>query len=187
MAYYFSPFKRVDYDISKDNKPVSSVNLLTRFKIADKILKSKAVYYNYNVKEGERADVIAFKYYGDFTLDWLIFLTNNIVDPLYDWPLDTPSLERFIIKKYGSLRAANEGIHHYEHIIQQHEVLYDGTIVPEKSIIIDQTTYDSLGGQDTRIITNYNYEVDKNDKKRLIKLLDEEYVTSVIDKVSEIA
>ena len=97
MPFYFEPFPTVLYDIKKNGKKVELTNLFLRYKIVEAFKNQKATYYNYNIKEGERPDTIAFKYYGDASLDWIILLTNNIIDPQFEWPLDKRSFQRFLV------------------------------------------------------------------------------------------
>ena len=184
--FYFEPFPTVSYDLQKNGNSVEVTDLFKRFKVLDVFKDQYAVYYNYSIKDGERPDVIAAKYYEDPSLDWIILLTNNIVDPQFDWPLDRKSFENFIIKKYGSLATAREQTHHYEQITQQQSVLFDGTIVPEEYFEIDLTTYNSLSSSEKRIVTSYEYEERINEAKRDIKLLSEEYVFDLINQVKDV-
>lgn len=186
MPYYFRPFPLTTYDVKKNNKSALLTNITSRFKLVEAFQRQEAVYYDYSVKEGERADTIAFKYYGDASLDWVIYLTNDIIDPEFEWPLSNRALTSYITKKYGSVAAAMEQTHHYEQIIQQHQVLFDGTIIPAKYEQIDLTTYDSLASADKRIVTSYEYENEVNESKRSIKLLSEDFITPLLSQVKRI-
>jgi len=186
MAYYFRPFPLTTYDIKKNDKSTLLTNITTRFKILEAFERQEAVYYDYSVKDGERADTIAFKYYEDSSLDWIIYLTNNIIDPQFDWPLSSTSLNRYIIKKYGSVTAAMEETHHYEQILQQHEVLFDGTIIPVIREEIDLTTYGALSSSEKRIVTSYEYEQELNESKRSIKLLSADFIAPLLSQVKRI-
>src|SRR6056300_1416972 len=144
MAYYFRPFPYINYDLKKNGNSTVLTNIMTRFKIVESFQRQEAVYYEYTVKEGERADQIAFKYYDDPYLDWVIYIVNNIIDPEFDWPLDRRSFESYVAKKYGSVSTAMSTTHHYEKIINNQSVTFDGINIPERTVEIDQTTYDSL-------------------------------------------
>lgn len=183
--YYFEPFRTINYDIKKNGNTVEVTDLFLRYKVLDIFKNQYAVYYDYSIKEGERPDIIAAKYYEDPSLDWIIFLVNNIVDPQFDWPLDQNALTNYIKKKYGSVAAAREQTHHYEQITQQQQILFDGTVVPEESYEIDLTTYNTLSSSDKRIVTAYEYEENKNEAKRNIKLLSEEYVFDLVNQVKD--
>ena len=60
-------------------------------------------YMNYTVQEGERPEDIAFYYYDDPSLAWLVLLSNNIIDPYTHWPKASSELEKYIISEYASL------------------------------------------------------------------------------------
>ena len=184
--FYFEPFPTINYDLEKNNNPTAVTNIFLRYKVLDIFKNQFAVYYDYSIKDGERPDVIAAKYYDDPSLDWIILLTNNILDPQFDWPLDRESFDNFIVKKYGSVTAAREQTHHYEQITQQQEVLFDGTIVPEEFFEIDLTTYNILSTSEKRIVTSYEYEERLNEEKRNIRLLSEEYVFDLINQVKDV-
>jgi len=184
--FYFEPFPTIDYDIKKNGNTTEVTNLFLRYKILDVFKNQSAVYYNYSIKDGERPDVIAAKYYDDESLDWIILLTNNIVDPHFDWPLDNQAFTNYIVKKYGSITAAKEDTHHYEQITQQQEVLFDSTILPEEFYEIDLTTYNTLSSSEKRIVTSYEYEERLNEAKRDIKLLSEEYVFDLVNQVKDV-
>ena len=70
------------------------------------------VFDNYDVKDGEKPEDIAFKYYGDAEYHWVILMTNNITDRYYQWPLTQPQFQEHLEDKYG---AGNEdATHHFE-------------------------------------------------------------------------
>lgn len=186
MAFYFRPFPLVNYDLKKNNNNTVLTNIMTRFKIVESFQRQEAVYYDYSVKEGERADQIAFKFYEDASLDWVIYIVNNVVDPEFDWPLDRTSLESFIAKKYGSVSTAMSQTHHYEQIVAAQSVLFDGTIIPEESYQVDLQTYNTLPAADKKVVTSYEYEIEKNDKKREIKLLSNDFLISLLNQVETI-
>ena len=193
MPHYFRPFPPINYDLKKNGKPTSLTNITLRFKIRQALLAKAVVYYDYQIQEQDRPDIIAELYYQDSTLDWLILIVNDIIDPHFEWPKEQYSLDKFIRQKYGSISAAHSLIHHYEKILNKQSVLSDGTIVPERKVNIDQTTYNSLAGDTlegeagfvkTRVeVTAYQYEQDLNDERRNIKLLDVAYLPQVLSAV----
>ena len=178
--FFFSDYPTANYDLKKNGKKTLVSNITIRFKIAEVLRLKSAVIYNYTVKDGDKPDVIADRYYEDATLDWVLFLTNNIIDPHWEWPLDQNSLDRYITKKYGSPEKAMQTNHAYEKILRPHSVLFDGTVIPEKKVIVDKETYDQTALASRREIDKYTYEIELNDSKREIKVLDKRYVNAVI-------
>jgi hypothetical protein len=142
--------------------------------------------YQYNVQNGERPDIIAYKYYEDANLDWVILLTNNIIDPQFEWPLDDRSFERYIRKKYGSLEAAKQTHHLYEKILREQQVYFDGTIIPEKTVVVDKETYDLTSPTSRRAIDKYTYELELNEARSQIKILDKRYIQGLLTTYRDI-
>ena len=70
------------------------------------------LFDNYDVQDGEKPEDVAFKWYGDADLHWVILMTNNVTDRYYEWPMTQPQFQNFIEDKYGL--ANIDAIHHYE-------------------------------------------------------------------------
>lgn len=105
---YFNKLGIITYDDQLVNNIISSV----RFK--DIVLKTQAAFYPYTIKEGERADTIAANYYDDARYTWLVYLSNKIMDPYYEWPLSQYDLQKYLIKKYGTVAEAADKVAFYK-------------------------------------------------------------------------
>ena len=90
-----------------------ATNVMARLLISEKVKQYGSAYYRYTIKEGERPDHVAFDYYGDSSLSWLVFLSNQIIDPYFDWPLTEDQFNRYLIETYGTREAATEKILYY--------------------------------------------------------------------------
>lgn len=95
MSRYFRYFPIVDYD----GKRVT--NITRRVKVNDKLINDPYLYLPYTVKEDDRAEDIAYYYYGDVNRVWMIYLANNIVDPYTQWVLNSDDFEKTVRKKYS--------------------------------------------------------------------------------------
>lgn len=85
-------------------------NLLSRVKVDT----DKTSMHAYTLKnQDKRADIVADKYYNDSSLDWLVLLSNAVVDPYYDLGLDELNFQNFIVSKYGSSDNAVNTILYY--------------------------------------------------------------------------
>lgn len=159
------------------------------------------VFYEYEVKDGETPEVIAGKYYGNPEYHWVVLLFNSIVDPLYDWILGYDELIAFCEEKYGSIANTQSGIHHYEKIVETREN-ESGTITT-KYLQVDANTYANLTNdiaftsyelddgtsmelkESRRSRTNWDYEMDKNEEKRKIRLLKREYLDQFVSEYNQ--
>lgn len=111
MDNYFKHFPLVQYGNSVAN--TVAVNLFAKIAFQKNLQLNYEVFHPYTIKEGDRPDTIAYLYYGDSGYDWLVYFSNNIVDPYYDWYMDTETFKRFIASKYGSLTEAKRKIKYF--------------------------------------------------------------------------
>jgi len=188
MSEFFQHYPQINYDISgaKPIKTKIAINIMMKAKIKS-ILKNDIVnYFPYTIPDSERPDITAYKIYGDVKYTWLVFLINDIHDPLFDWPLNSREFGNYIKNKYGTLNSAKNTVHHYEQIIRTRtEATGTTEALPEKKIEIDETSYNALDPADRNIVYNYNWEVTRNEAKRDIKLIDKRYVSDILSEHSE--
>lgn len=185
-SFYFEDFPKVSYDIKKNGKIENVTNIMLRYKFNAIIKNFVSPYYDYTIQDGDRADIVAFNEYDDYTLDWLIYMVNDIIDPNFDWPLSQRTLQTYISEKYGSIATSQATVHEYRKVLNQQSVLSDGTIIPKKTLVIDETTYNTLSEVNRESISKYQYETDLNDSKRQIKLISEEFVPGILLEVREV-
>lgn len=107
MPFFFKPFPTTRYN----NAAVT--NLTVRIKFIESALRNNAVFYPYTVADNERPEDIANHYYDDPSYSWIVLLANNITDPYHGWHMSSDRMRDFIIKKYGSIEAAEEQIMFY--------------------------------------------------------------------------
>lgn len=97
MSGYFSFFPSLLY------ANTAASNLIAKVKFNEAVFKRAATYYPYTIVNNERADQIAESYYGDASYDWIIYLGNDIIDPLNEWPKSENTFNDFLALKYGSV------------------------------------------------------------------------------------
>ena len=138
MARYFDRFPVIDYDgnVAK--------NILARVDFTDKTKKDIYSTFQFTLEEGfERPDILSYNYYGSSKFDWMIYLTNNIVDPYYDYYKSTEDFKSYIETKYGSNSNARSITLFYR--LNWHE--------DERTITTQQ--YDSLEADETSNAQKY--------------------------------
>ena len=188
MSEFFQHYPQINYDISglKPIKTKKAINIMIRSKIKSMVLDNIVAYFPYTIPEAERPDVTAYKEYGDVKYTWLIFLINDIHDPIYQWPLNAREFGAYIKNKYGTLSYAQSTVHHYEQTIRE-RVEATGTSEPfsKATIEVDLTTYNTLAVGSRRIVYYYDWEVERNEDKRNIKLIDKNYVSDILAEQAE--
>ena len=192
MSEYFSNFPRILYDIEGKNSTtpehIVAVNLMIRQKFRDAIKEEISMYYPYVIpEEMSRPDVLAFNIYGDIKYTWTIFMVNDILDPYWEWPMDSKNFGMYLSNKYGSVDTSKITLHHYEQIIHSRtEVTGTADSIPERVVEIDYTTYRAVGEDNRKIVYAYEYEVDKNEANRSISLVDASYISGVLDETRQL-
>jgi hypothetical protein len=186
MAFYFRPFPKIQYDLKKNKLPLLLTNVTARYKIRDRLKDRVAIYYDYIVQDSDRPDLIAYKYYNDETLDWLIYLVNDIIDPYYDWPLAQDPFNKYMTTLYGSVAGAKATVFEYRKLLNKQSVLFDGTIIPERYVVVDQNVYNETATDMRREVDAYEYYEEQNNEKRKIRLLDKRFIGLVVSEVETI-
>lgn len=191
MPRYFNKFPKMLY--TKDNNTSLVTNILTRIDTIKNELDNVALFYNYDIQEGDTPEMIASKYYNDPELHWVVLIFNNMFDPFYDWPLHYQQFQEFIIDKYGDAATALATHHHYEKTI----ITIDGYSgqSTKNTFIIDLDSYNAVipstttrtfpNGQTVTVVTTkrdvdcYIYEEELNELKRTIKLIKNDLIPEI--------
>lgn len=134
---YFKTIPLVEYtDLQNTDSQykVLLTNILTRSGFLREIMENSALFYEYQVKDGETPEIIADKLYGDVERFWIVLLFNNISNPYYGFPLVQEQLNDLITSKYDmSLATAQSTIHHYYERITR-TVLFNGVVQSQETI-----------------------------------------------------
>ena len=172
---YFDRFPLMAYDMKGNQQYKLLPNILRRVKLRSGLRSSAFLFDKYDVKDGERPEDVAFKYFGDAELHWVVLMTNNITDRYYQWPLSQPQFQEHLTDKYG---AGNEdAVHHYEKT-QDSGV----TSSRDSSHLVECNSDDG----DPDIISNRQYEQRKQDEYRQIQLLDKRFLGAFVDEFEEL-
>ena len=213
MSNYFKRIPNIDYVSRLPNAKIGDYmkvkNLFKRGVLRDDIFQDLAVFTKYEINGDDRPDNVAFDFYGDSQLDWLVLVCNNIINIQSEWPMSQKSFDNYLLNKYAQSGDSEtdtydrvyNGVHHYEtkqiKNTNDVEILAEGlTASPEYTL----TYYDWLVGgyvilskaddelYNTSLltqITNYQYEEKIENDKRNIFLLKPLYVSLVIDDLTD--
>jgi hypothetical protein len=98
---YFKYFPKINYKFEENGKFTKQIVDLTAVpKIVENLKDKDGIFVDYIVKDGERPEHIAKRVYGREDLHWIILLSNQIVNPYFDWPLSNFQLDRYIEDQY---------------------------------------------------------------------------------------
>ena len=156
-------------------------NIFRRVKLRDDLQNVFTIFNKYEIQEGARPDTVAEELYGSSQYDWVVLIGANIINVRNEWPLSNGDIYRYSEQLYGN--DLND-VHHYEttevkdsngRLILPAGKIVDSTFtIPNPNIPI-QTLNPVVG------ISNYEYEVIKNNKKRDIYVLKPAYLQQVIN------
>ena len=169
-----------DYEIVK--------NLFKRAVMRDDVYGSLVNFEKYSVKDDERPDQVAYDFYNDSNLDWVILTTNNIVHVRDEWPMGSQDFLTYLNAKYTAAELTN--IHHYET-----KVIRDAAnnLIQPAGIYVDSDhsiTYVDRGVTTTKSeitsVTFLEHETNVNDKKRNINILKRELLDTFFRDINNI-
>tara|TARA_R110000765_G_scaffold234779_1_gene337795 strand:+ start:42 stop:584 length:543 start_codon:yes stop_codon:yes gene_type:complete len=169
---YFSLFPTIFYDAVGNSDPKIVTHLLKRVALHSKASESVALFDTYDVRNGETPEMIAHKYYDDAEYHWVVLLVNNITDRYHQWPMNTRQFLAHLAERYDNVDA----VHHYE--INQ----VSGDTSVKINIGITNIDIDGNTIADATLITNREYEEEKQDVLRKIRLLDPEHLEQFVEE-----
>ena len=196
MSNYFRKLPDFDYVSRLPDAKISAYikvkNLFKKGTLREDIFQNVSFFTKYKITGDKRPDNVAFDFYKDSRLDWLVLTCNNIINVFEEWPLQQLEFDRAMVEKYGTYDNLFNGVHHYETT----EVKDSNGIVFVKSGLKTGETF-AFKYADTRSgtlvdlanisipVTNYEYEVELEDAKRNIFLLKPQYLSVVRDDLEE--
>lgn len=186
---FFSILPNISYDEKPISYPfsesdyVTAKNFFRRYKINDNVFSYVAFLQKYTIVDGDRPDTLADKLYGDPLYDWVILMTNNLVNAQYDWPMSNYTLQKVVEKEFEDPYGT---IHHYE--------TYEYGPYPA-GLRVDVTFFNKIhklniggeiitknGNELCRPVTIIEHYSAENDKKREIYLLKPTFLTAFVDE-----
>jgi hypothetical protein len=194
MGYfnYIPDFNYVDRNPNaKLGDQVRVKNLFRRIKLREDIFQDTTVFEKYQIRGDDRPDNIAYQFYGRSDYDWIVLVSNNIVNIQTEWPMPQNTFDSFILNKYGTYQNAN-AVRHYE--TREVKNTQGVTIVPAGQIVdkgYSYTYYEEFQqafvdtGDITVEVTNYDYETRIEEAKRNIFLLKRRYLPVILDDIEK--
>ena len=190
---YFRQLPDLDYpSLSNDRKSAYDYqivkNIFKRAVLRDDIFDEVVAFTKYSVVGDERPDQVAFDFYGDSGLDWVVLTTNNIIHVRDEWPMGNQDFLTYLNDKYTDQELSN--IHHYET-----DLLRDssGKLIHPKGLKVPSDY--SISFLDNGVlrteskITSFTFlenETNLNDAKRNINILKTSYLDLFLDDFAEI-
>tara|TARA_Y100000114_G_scaffold108930_1_gene102331 strand:+ start:1400 stop:2074 length:675 start_codon:yes stop_codon:yes gene_type:complete len=190
---YFRQLPELDYpSLANDRKSAFDYqtvkNIFKRAVIRNDIFDEVVAFTKYSVQGDERPDQVAYNFYRDAGLDWVVLTTNNIVHVRDEWPMGERDFLTYVNAKYTSEELSN--IHHYEtKLIRDSRgrlIQPEGLTVPAGHSV---SFLDNGVLRTESQLTSFNFlehEINLNDAKRNINILKSEYLSLFLEDFTEI-
>tara|TARA_Y100001951_G_scaffold92013_1_gene86474 strand:+ start:150 stop:812 length:663 start_codon:yes stop_codon:yes gene_type:complete len=194
MSRYFRNLPNFEYisriNERKTNKDFLTVkNLFRRPIIREDLFTDFMSFTKYRIVGDERPDEVAYDVYGESDLDWVVLLSNNIINIRDEWPLNQHDYRNYLIEKYGNDTDEIDKIKFYE----TKEIKDSkGKVFVPKGMQVDSTFETTFLDSGTNLlitvspiegITYRTYEERLQEDKRNINLLKPEYLSIVMDDI----
>lgn len=186
---YFSNIPNLEYDLKPIQYPFSNSdfivakNFFRRYQVNPDIFSYSVFFKKYSVQDGERLDSIAEKAYEDPFLDWVIVITNNIINPLFALPLSEYDLRKHCEKEYDDPYATIKHYKTLDLINSQDYPIVKGGLIVDESFYNNTFVYNDSGNliyvpgsSVCTPVTIFEYEQELNEKKREIWILKPQYL-----------
>ena len=187
---YFKFFPTVTYNGK------SAVNITRRTAIQQQLYSSPISFLSYTIADGEKPEDIALYYYDDIGKTWLVFMANNIIDPVSQWPLSNDNFNKMLIKKYSAQAKAINSSYVGNGVINwTQNTSLTSNILWYKNAENNRITKDTyLLNADLGLITTadwspvriYDYELELNENKRNIFLFNRAYASQAESELKEL-
>ena len=193
---YFEQLPDFEYvNRTDDGKLISDYtkvkNLFIRGKIREDIFQDTTTFEKYSIEGDDRPVNVAEKYYGNSSYDWIVLLSNNIINIYEEWPLPQAGWDAYLLEKYNNdYDTLYNGVHHYESNEVKNSkgvVIFPGGVRVGAAQSVSY--FDQAANEQTTVnpvskaITNYEYENRINDDKRNIFLLKPIYIPVIRDDI----
>ena len=196
MSNYFSKIPDFEYISRLPDAKIGDYivvkNLFKRGFLREDIFQNLSVFEKYQINGNDRPDNVAFDFYNNSNLDWLVLTCNNILNVQTEWPLRQDDLDRFLLDKYGNYDTLFNGVHHYETVeikdTNKVTILPAGMQVDSDFSIsyFDQNLGNVVTSSNVKEeVTNYQYEDDLQTDKRNLFLLKPRYLNLVLDDLED--
>ena len=190
---YFRQLPDLDYPSLRNDRTSAFdfevvKNLFKRAVMREDIINDIVNFTKYSVQDDERPDQIAYDFYRDAGLDWVILTTNNIIHVRDEWPMGNQDFLTYLNGKYTDQELSN--IHHYETRLitdsRERTIQKAGLFVPSDHSI----TYVDNGVVKTesqvKQVTFLEHETKLNDDKRQINILRPQLLDMLLSDISDI-
>lgn len=195
----FELFPKISYTLDDDETNQVVTDIFKRVILSKEFQENNSYFEIYDILDGETPEQVSYRFYGTQDLYWLVLMTNNIIDPRFEWPVSEAELIKRVESKYGGFNdifTINKAVNPEGYQVETYFVLLENsTHKKPKRLIIEGLGEDNintpLAYRETSVGTEFqsNFEVEqlKNETYRRIKILKSNVVQDVLSNFYKIA
>ena len=173
------------------------VDISRRADVLKMVSGDPLAFVPYIIQEGDTIETIAYNYYGEAELSWLVAIANDIIDPYADFFKGQEELDRYIANKYDEEATASlnpsfalsdtqiidwtKNATITDNILYYYSKYNENIQVNKKTQLTPQLAADEFVP-----LRYYEYENNINEEKRTINLISDVYVDQIIDEMKTV-
>lgn len=144
---YFAKFPTVAYSFGDVGELAITQDISKYVDILDKVKTNASFYRNYYIRNSDRADTLAYEFYGDPKLHWLFYLANDKIAE-QGWPLNNIELVKKVKSQYtGLVLTTSDDIIHTFQVGQTVQGNSGSGTVVYRNLDLGQVVLDDVTGQ----------------------------------------
>jgi hypothetical protein len=178
---YFTkvPYLYYPFTINNDTQLIGIKDITHNIRFKE-IAKDKITSFEtYTILDNETPEIISEKLYGTPNYHWAIMLLNDRFDYLTDFPISVKVFDKYVKEKYEDPYA----IHHCQKVINNQVITISNPVKPP----VDSPEYPAYMEYISSYgITNYDYEAQLNDDKRILNYIPKELIDYIITEMNNL-
>ncbi len=163
-----------------DPKVLVGKNLWRRAELLREYKSSMTIFNEYIIKEGEKPEDIAIKFYKNPFYNWTILVINDITNFYEQWPKSTRQLNEYVYAKYDNPMATKHYVTTEVKDANDNVIVPAGKIVPSSFQVAYWNGSVTVTANPVVSVTYYNHEADLNAKKEKIQIVKPSYVEDFV-------
>lgn len=196
---FFIDHPLLSYSLDDFKSEQVITDIFRRIVLSDEYKQNSSYLQEYFVLHGEKPEEVSYRFYGTTKLHWVVLLTNEIVDPRFEWPTSEENLKKVTEEKYGgedSIFTVRNALNSKGRRVETFFLLAENSSHEDPIRIMFETNEQNFTKQPIlwledppntfRYETNFDVEVSRNETNRTIKVLKPSVVTELLTKYRDL-
>ena len=161
-------------------------NIWRRAEILTEFKSEVMLFTEVTVRDGEKPEDVATRYYGNPFYNWTILVANDITDYYKQWPRSITQLQEFISNKYNNPADTKHHVTTEVKDASGNIIVPAGKVVPSNFQVAYFNGSTTVTASPVASVTNAAYEFDLNAKKQTIQIVKPDIIEDFVDVYNKI-